>query len=59
MATSIKKLKKDFESWSGFPLESEDLEGILGEIKSRSWDLKCEIDQQAGILEIEAEKLFT
>lgn len=51
-------LKKKFSQWCGFDLESEDLEEIKDEIKSKSWALQCEISEYADRLEEEFEKCF-
>lgn len=54
----IEKLKLEFYKWSGFNLEAETLEDALSEIKTRLWDLQCELDQQATSLEKLAISVF-
>ena len=51
-------LKKKYSEWSGFTLESENLEDIKDEIKSKKWTLECEISQYADSLERSFVKCF-
>lgn len=44
-------LKKKYSEWSGFTLESENLEDIKDEIKSKKWALECEVSEYANSLE--------
>lgn len=58
MATDIEKFRKNFEKWCGFSLESDNYEDIMDEIRRRKWDLECEINQQAKVLESEIKLIF-
>lgn len=58
MSEGLKNIKKRFNEWSGFSLESVEKEDIISEIKTRQWDLENEIAQGARILEDLVNKEF-
>jgi hypothetical protein len=45
------KLRKDFEEWCGFPLESNNVEDAVKEVRQRQYDLECEAHRRAKIFE--------
>jgi len=44
---TTKKFKNDFKSWCGFDLEGNTVIDIIAEIKSRQWQMECDINNQA------------
>lgn len=56
--SKLKKFKAEFRSWCGFPLESETLDDIKSEIKSRQWQMECDLNAQAKALTHEIEQII-
>lgn len=55
---SLEQFKKDFKSWSGFDLEETERDEIIGEIKSRQWQMECDLDKQSKRLQKDIDALF-
>lgn len=48
---AFNEFKKKYYNWSGFEIDSDNLEQIKEEIGSTKWKLECEISEQAEKLE--------
>lgn len=46
----MEKFKKEFREWCGFELEAETKQDIVDEIKTRQWQMECDINAQAKSL---------
>jgi hypothetical protein len=55
---AFEELKRDFQKWSGFSLESETLEEAQAEITQRAYQLECEIADYARQLDRMAKQAF-
>jgi hypothetical protein len=54
----LKVIKLDFEKWSGFELEGENLDELKGEIERVVWILTCEATEHGDKFIRKVEQLF-
>jgi len=50
MKDTLKQFKEDFMLWSGFSFTAENYQDAMDEIKSRTYQLECEISEEGDRL---------
>lgn len=43
----LAEFKKRFKEWCGFELEGESKQDIVDEIKTRQWQMECDLNMEA------------